>query len=221
MYLFHAPTPPLPPPPSPFILPCFFFIASFPTFAGFLSDPPPPPGNPSRKSDDSDCSDCKNWLWKSIIAIFDFESQLLGFGQSEQSESSFFGPKKSNIALWKSIIAKTHFEQSEPLRGQKPTSSNPSHPSNPSRPQICALTKFQTGRTYCPGANLYNHNCQDFGACNDCYLVIYSPEHKSCPQRATSGNQTFVNCSKQELILQNPPHPPGSSCDAPGGGWIF
>ena len=41
----------------------------------------------------------------------------------------------------KSIIAKTHFEQSESLRGQKPTSSNPSPPSNPSRPQILRTNK--------------------------------------------------------------------------------
>ena len=70
------------------------------------------------------------------------------FYQSEQTEHFFFSgphflpskradlgpairlPKKSNIGLRKSIFAKTHFEQSEPLLGQKPTSTS----SNPSRP---------------------------------------------------------------------------------------
>ena len=81
---------------------------------------------------------------RSIIAIIDFESQLLGLEQSESIRAIWvenFWPKKSNIGLWKSIFAKTHFEQFESFRDQKPTSSNPSPSSNPSRPRICKQTK--------------------------------------------------------------------------------
>ena len=60
-----------------------------------------------------------------------------------QSLIFFRFPNASNICFhyWTSKvnIAKSHFEQSESLRGQNPISSNPSQPSNPSRPGIRKL----------------------------------------------------------------------------------
>ena len=82
-------------------------------------------------------------LGTQLLQKLGLESQLLGFGQSEQSEQ-FEQSEYPIIAILdfqSQLLQKPIPSKSESLRGQKPTSSNPSHPSNPSRPGICALTK--------------------------------------------------------------------------------
>ena len=107
--------------------------------------------------------------WQSVRAsrarFFDFfRPPLFGVRKRADMGMAIRAPK-SNIGLRKAIFPRAHFEQSEPLPGQKPTSSNPSHPSNPSQPCICKLTNI-------PGPRPIWQHCHT--CCVYMYIYIYT-----------------------------------------------
>ena len=86
---------------------------------------------------------------------------------------AIIGCRKSMFAIRairESIFAKTHFEQSESFRDQKPTSSNPIPPSSPSRPRICALTRNEENFGLLRTCDSFAHS-QTLALVNPCTLL--------------------------------------------------